>query len=111
MTKPHTYNEAQGEEIVHALRSYGVLTHDTLCEIVSGQEWRESHFDVCLAGLVKRGRVTRLGEELYELSEEERAPAAGASAVSASCRGAPPFSAASLRRSRTVVPFSPGISS
>ncbi len=76
MTKPHSYNEAEGEEIVKALRSYGVLTHDRLCEIVTGGEWRESHFDVCLAGLVKRGRVTRLGDELYELSEEERAPAA-----------------------------------
>ena len=76
MTKAHNYNEAEGEEIVRALRSYGVLTHDRLCEIVGGQEWRESHFDVCLSGLVKRGRVNRLGDELYELSDEERAPAA-----------------------------------
>ena len=76
MTKPHSYNEAEGEEIIHALRSYGVLTHDRLCEIVCGDEWRESHFDVCLSGLVKAGRVMRLGDELYELSEEERAPAA-----------------------------------
>ena len=74
--KPHTYNEAEGEEIVKALRSYGVLTHDRLCEMVSGQEWRESHFDVCLSGLVKRGRVIRLGDELYELSDGERTPAA-----------------------------------
>jgi hypothetical protein len=76
MTKPRTYNEAEGEEIIHALRSYGVLTHDRLCEMVGGTEWRESHFDVCLAGLVKRGRVIRLGDELYELSDDERAPAA-----------------------------------
>jgi len=74
--KPHTYNEAEGEEIVKVLRSYGVLTHDRLCEMCNGQEWRESHFDVCLSGLVKAGRVNRLGDELYELSDEERAPAA-----------------------------------
>jgi hypothetical protein len=74
--KSHTYNEAEGEEICKALRSYGVLTHDRLCEMVGGQEWRESHFDVCLSGLVKRGRVIRLGDELYELSDEERTPAA-----------------------------------
>ena len=76
MEKAHNYSEAEGEEIVKALRSYGVLTRDRLCEMVAGEEWRESHFDVCLAGLVKRGRVVRLGDELYELSEEERAPAA-----------------------------------
>jgi hypothetical protein len=74
--KPYTYNEAEGEEIVKALRSYGVLTHDRLCEIVTGLEWREGHFDVCLSGLIKGGRVIRLGDELYELSDEERAPAA-----------------------------------
>ena len=76
MVKPHNYSEAEGEEIVKALRSYGVLTRDRLCEMVAGEEWREGHFDVCLSGLVKRGRVIRLGDELYELSEEERAPAA-----------------------------------
>jgi hypothetical protein len=76
MEKAHTYNEAEVREIVKALRSYGVLTRDRLCEIVGGDEWRDGHFDVCLAGAVKRGRVTRLSVELYELSEEERAPAA-----------------------------------
>jgi len=74
--KAHTYNEAQGEEIVRKLRSYGVLTHDRLCEMVDGTEWREGHFDVCLSALVKSGRVTRLGDDLYELSDEEPAPAA-----------------------------------
>ena len=76
MTKSHSYNEAQGEEIVHKLRSYGVLTRDRLCEMVDGTEWREGHFDVCLSGLVKAGRVTKLGVELYELSDDERTPAA-----------------------------------
>jgi hypothetical protein len=76
MEKPHNYSEAQGEEIVHALRSYGVLTHDRLCEMVDGQEWREGHFDMCLKTLIKAGRVVQLGDELYELSDEERAPAA-----------------------------------
>jgi hypothetical protein len=76
MVKPHSYSEAEGQEIIKALRSYGVLTRDRLCEIVTGAEWRNGHFDVCLAGLVKQGRVLRLGDELYELSEEERAPAA-----------------------------------
>jgi hypothetical protein len=76
MNKPHTYNEAEGQEIVKALRSYGVLTRDRLCEMVTGAEWREGHFDVCLSGLVRDGRVTRLGDELYELSDAERAPAA-----------------------------------
>ena len=76
MDKPHSYNEAEGEEIIHALRSYGVLTHDRLCEMVGGTEWRESHFDVCLSKLVRDGRVTRLGDELYELSEDERTAAA-----------------------------------
>lgn len=76
MDKPHSYNEAEGEEIIHALRSYGVLTRDRLCEMVGGTEWRESHFDVCLGKLVKDGRVTRLGDELYELSEDERTAAA-----------------------------------
>ena len=74
--KPHSYNEAQGEEIVHALRSYGVLTHERLCDIVDGHEWREGTFETCLSMLIKRGRVVRLGDELYELSDEERAPAA-----------------------------------
>lgn len=76
MERAHSYNEARGEEVVHALRSYGVLTHDRLCEIVNGHEWREGDFDVCLAKLCRDGRVTRLGDELYELSETERAPAA-----------------------------------
>jgi hypothetical protein len=76
MERAHNYNEAEGEEIIRCLRSYGVLTHDRLCEIVGGQDWREGTFNACIAGLIKRGRVVRLGDELYELSEEERAPAA-----------------------------------
>jgi hypothetical protein len=76
MDRAHNYNEAEGEEIVRCLRSYGVLTHNRLSEMVGAHEWREGTFENCISGLIKRGRVVRLGDELYELSEEERAPAA-----------------------------------
>jgi hypothetical protein len=76
MEKPHSYNDAEGEEIVRCLRSYGVLTHTRLRDLVGADEWRESTFENCIVSLVKRGRVVRLGDELYELSDDERTPAA-----------------------------------
>jgi hypothetical protein len=76
MEKPHNFNDAEGEEIIRCLRSYGVLTHNRLRERVGADEWRESTFENCLSGLVRRGRVIRLGDELYELSDDERTPVA-----------------------------------
>src|SRR5437660_7320628 len=50
------------EDIVRALRSYGVLTRERLCRIVGADEWPDHNFTMALRKSVSDGRVTRLGD-------------------------------------------------
>lgn len=70
----HSRLDAEVDEIVHVLRSYGVLTGPTLAALIGARHWNgESPFGLALKRGIALGRVRRLGDDLYELTEAERA--------------------------------------
>ncbi len=66
---PHTRQEAETGDIVHALRSYGVLTRARLLDICGAAHWSDSGAERALAQAVSSGRIKRLGDDLYEIAE------------------------------------------
>jgi hypothetical protein len=66
---PHSREEAEVEAIVNALRGYRVLTRAGLAEACGAAHWSDSGFRRALAQAVSTGRVRRLGDDLYEISE------------------------------------------
>jgi hypothetical protein len=66
---PHNRQEAEVEAIVSALRGYGVLTRARLAEICGATHWSDSGFRRAVAQAVSSGRIKRLGDDLYEISE------------------------------------------
>jgi hypothetical protein len=61
-------------ELVRTLRSYGVLTKARLAELSGAMHWSsEFVFENALTTAVASGQITKLGDELFELSEPERA--------------------------------------
>lgn len=66
---PHSREEAEVETIVRALREYGVLTRGRLAEAVGAVHWSDAGFRRSLAQAVSSGRVRRLGDDLYEVSD------------------------------------------
>jgi hypothetical protein len=65
----HSREEAEVEEIVHALRGYRVLTRARLAEVCGAAHWSDAGFRRALAQAVSSGRIRRLGDDLYEISE------------------------------------------
>jgi len=66
---PHSREEAETEDIVHALRRYGVLTRARLLELCGAAHWSDSGAEGALAHAVSSGRVRQLGDDLYEIAE------------------------------------------
>jgi hypothetical protein len=66
---PHTRQEAETEDIVHALRSYGVLTRARLLDICGAAYWSDSDAERAFAHAASSGRIRQLGEDLYEIAE------------------------------------------
>jgi hypothetical protein len=66
---PHSRQDAEVEDIVSALRRYGVLTRARLAELCGSAHWPDSGFGSTLRQAVSTGRVRRLGDELYEVAE------------------------------------------
>jgi hypothetical protein len=66
---PHTRQEAETEDIVHALRSYGVLTRARFLDICGAAHWSDSGAEGALAHAVASGRIRQLGDDLYEIAE------------------------------------------
>ena len=66
-----SYLDAQIEDIVRTLRSYGVVTKSRLEELTGAAHWREADFEVTLQESVRRGRVKDLGGDLYELARHD----------------------------------------
>jgi osmotically inducible protein OsmC len=66
---PHSREEAEIEDIVRALRSYGVLTRARLLDICGAAHWSDSGARRALARAVSSGRVRQLGDDLYEIAE------------------------------------------
>jgi hypothetical protein len=69
MTASHTRGDAEIEDIVRALRGYGVLTRARLVEVCGAAHWPDAGFKRALATAIASGRVRRLGDDLYELTE------------------------------------------
>jgi 3-phenylpropionate/trans-cinnamate dioxygenase ferredoxin reductase component len=69
---PHSRAEAEIEDVVSALRGYGVLTHADLVEVCGAAHWSDHGFLRALDEAVSTGKVRRLGEDLYELTEHHR---------------------------------------
>jgi hypothetical protein len=68
---PHSRQDAEVEEIVRVLSSYRVLTRRRLSEFCGGAHWSDAGFTQALARATSSGRVRRLGEDLYEISETD----------------------------------------
>jgi osmotically inducible protein OsmC len=66
---PHGREEVEVEDIVCALRGYGVLTRARLLDVCGAVHWSDSGAKRALAHAVSSGRVRRLGDDLYELAE------------------------------------------
>ena len=67
---PHSRTEAEVEDVVRALRGYGPLTHERLAEVCGAAHWSDHGFRRALDRAVSTGRVRRLGEDFYELTEQ-----------------------------------------
>ena len=66
---PHSREEAEVDDIVHALRGYRVLTRARLREACGAAHWSDSGFKHALARAVSTGRVRQLGDDLYEIAD------------------------------------------
>jgi len=66
---PHTREEVETEDIVHALRSYGVLTRARLLDICGAAHWSDSGAERALSHALSSGRIRQLGDDLYEIAE------------------------------------------
>lgn len=64
---PQTRQDAEVEDIVRALRGYGVLTRARLLEVSGAAQWSDRGANRAIARAVSSGRVKRLGDELYEI--------------------------------------------
>jgi hypothetical protein len=68
---PHNRQDAQVEHIVRVLRGYRVLTETALREASGAAHWSDAGFRRALDEAVSRGRIRRLGNELYESVEHD----------------------------------------
>ncbi len=66
---PHSRQEAEVEDIVRALRGYGVLTRARLLDVCGAAQWSDSGAKRALAHAVSSGRIRQLGDDLYEIAE------------------------------------------
>jgi hypothetical protein len=65
----HSRQEAEAEDIVRALRKYGVLTRPRLLEVCGAAHWSDTGAKQAIAKAVASGRIRPLGDELYEITE------------------------------------------
>jgi hypothetical protein len=65
----HSREEAEVEDIVRALRRYGVLTRARLLEVCGAAHWSDTGAKHAIAKAVASGRIRPLGDELYEITE------------------------------------------
>jgi len=68
-TRPHSRQEAEAEDIVRALRGYGVLTRARLLDVCRATHWSDAGAKRALARAVSTGRISQLGDDLYEIGE------------------------------------------
>ena len=68
-TRPHSRQEAEIEDLVRALRGYGVLTRARLLDVCRATHWSDAGARRALALAVSTGRIRQLGDDLYEIGE------------------------------------------
>jgi len=68
-TRPHSRQEAEIEDLVRALRRYGVLTRARLLDVCRATHWSDAGAKQALARAVSTGRISQLGDDLYEIGE------------------------------------------
>jgi 3-phenylpropionate/trans-cinnamate dioxygenase ferredoxin reductase subunit len=66
----HSRADAEVEHIVRVLRGYRVLTRTQLLEISGAAHWSDAGFRRALREAVSTGRVRRLGDDFYEITED-----------------------------------------
>jgi lipoyl-dependent peroxiredoxin len=66
---PHSHQEAEVEDIVRALRGYGVLTRARLLDVCGVAHWSDSGAKRAIARAVSSGRIRQLGDDLYAIAE------------------------------------------
>jgi hypothetical protein len=57
-------------DLVEALRTYGVLTHDALRERSGASQWREHSYEGALRRGVDNGSIKKLGDDLFEAADD-----------------------------------------
>jgi len=57
-------------DLVETLRSYGVLTRDSLLERSGASRWVEPSFAAALRRGVDGGSIKSLGDDFYELGDD-----------------------------------------
>jgi hypothetical protein len=67
---PHTRQEAETEDIVHALPSHGVLARARLLDICGAAHWSDSGADQAVAHARSSGRIRQVGDDLYQTAEQ-----------------------------------------
>ena len=67
--RPHSRQEAEVDDIVRAVRSYGVLTRARLLDICGAAHWPDSGGRRALAHAVSSGRIRQLGDDLYAIAK------------------------------------------
>jgi hypothetical protein len=72
--RAHSRHEAQVDYIVATLRPYRVLTRARLADLCGAAHWTEPSFTQALARAVISGRVSPLGDQLYEIADSDPAP-------------------------------------
>jgi hypothetical protein len=68
-TRPHSRQEAEIDDIVRALRGYGVLTRARLLDVCRATHWSDAGAKRALARAVSSGRIRQLGDDRYEIAE------------------------------------------
>jgi hypothetical protein len=67
--RPQSRQEAEVEDIVRALRGYGVLTRARLLDVCGAAHWSDAGARRALARAVSIGRIRQLGDDLYEIAK------------------------------------------
>jgi len=66
---PHSRQEAEVDDIVRAVRRYGVLTRTRLLDVCGAAHWPDSGGRRALAHAVSSGRIRQLGDDLYAIAK------------------------------------------
>jgi hypothetical protein len=67
--RPQSRQEAEVEDIVRALRGYGVLTRARLLDVCRATHWSDAGAKRALARAVSTGRIRQLGDDLYVIGD------------------------------------------